>query len=86
MNQTPNVIRLGSLDKKDIKKLKNGHGTAATEISQVAAMTKASNASAKGQEIHPVILVYREKKKKKKNIKIGPMKIKRKRLKKMGFR
>lgn len=86
MNQTPNVIRLGSLSKRNIKKLKNGHGSAATEIDQVANSTISANSNSEGKEVYPVILVYQETKRKKKHIKVGPMKIKRKKLKNMGFR
>ena len=85
MNQIPQVVRMGSSKKKNIKKMKRGHGSLATEISQVAATAKATHVAPEGKEVHPVVIIYREKKKKKKNIKIGGFKVKRKRLKRMGM-
>ncbi|MCB0840931.1 MAG: hypothetical protein KDE26_29465 [Bacteroidetes bacterium] len=80
---SPKVIRLGRVTKNKLKKFKNGHGKMANEFDQILDRVRSQYANEDGQEVHPVVVFYREKERKKKHVKIGGMKVKRKKLKRM---
>lgn len=64
----PIVIDLGKEKKKRIKNLKRGRGKLMAEVASVIEEVRASmGAEAGGQQLVPVILIYKQKRKGKKN-------------------
>jgi hypothetical protein len=64
----PIVIDLGKEKKKRIKNLKRGRGRLMAEVAAVIEEVRGSlGAEASGQQLVPVVLIYKQKRKRKKN-------------------
>jgi len=66
---TPIVVDLGKVKRKSIKELKRGTGPLLDELQQVVASTRESlGPDAAGKELVPLIVLYRPKRRRSKNI------------------
>ncbi|HTI69230.1 MAG TPA: hypothetical protein VMF06_04660 [Candidatus Limnocylindria bacterium] len=85
-NLPPRVIKLGSVKKSQVKKLKNGHGKLMEEILQIVNNEIAKlPAPPTGKVYQPVVIVHRCKKGKKRKVSVLGAKIDRKKLRKTGI-
>ena len=85
-NLPPRVIKLGSVKKSQVKKLKNGHGKLMEEIIQIVDNEMAKlPAPPSGKVYQPVVFVHRVKRGKKRTVKVLGAKIDRKKLRKNGI-
>lgn len=57
-NKQPVIVNLGSISRKDLKRLRRGEGSAMEEVRQVIQSVKASGASDA-----PLVVLYRKKRK-----------------------
>jgi hypothetical protein len=62
----PIVIDMGSVRKKRIQQLKKGGGKLADEVAEAVAQVQASLGDDANKQIVPVVIVYRQKRKKSK--------------------
>lgn len=62
---TPIVIDLGKKSKKQIRRLKEGHGKLMADVSDTVSEVRASLGS-QGKEIVPVVIIYKQKQRKSK--------------------
>jgi len=61
----PIVVKLGKASKKKIGRLKDGEGPLVADVLEAMAQVKAElGKEAEGKELVPVVLVYRQKRKK----------------------
>jgi hypothetical protein len=66
---TPIVIDLGKVKRKSIKELKRGEGPLLAELDQVVANVRESlGPDAAGKELVPLVVLYRPKRKRRRNI------------------